>query len=43
MQSILAGPGRTAMLDEYARLRQLLGGPGASQRAATEIYQLIHP
>jgi lipid-A-disaccharide synthase len=41
MQAILEGPGRAAMLDEYARLRQLLGGPGASQRAAHEIYQLI--
>ena len=37
-------PQRTAMLQDFTQLRTLLGGPGASQRAATAILQTCpHP
>lgn len=34
-------PERTAMLHEYDRMKQILGGPGASQRAAREIISVM--
>ena len=32
---------RTAMLKEYSRMMEILGGPGASQRAASKIISLL--
>jgi len=34
-------PARRAMLDGFREVRDLLGGPGASARAAAEIVQLV--
>ncbi len=35
------GGGRQGIIDNYAQLRSLLGGPGASERAATKIMDLF--
>jgi lipid-A-disaccharide synthase len=41
MQPLLAGEARTSMLSAYHRLKELLGGSGASHRAAQEIVKLV--
>ncbi|HRZ83239.1 MAG TPA: lipid-A-disaccharide synthase [Candidatus Hydrogenedentes bacterium] len=42
MKELLAdSPARRAMLDGFREVRELLGGPGASARAAAEIVQLV--
>lgn len=41
MQPLLAGEARTSMLSAYHKLKELLGGSGASHRAAQEIVKLV--
>ena len=37
------GPGRQAMLDDYEEMNRILGGGGASARAAKEMVRLLRP
>ncbi len=40
---ILSGPNRTSMLQDYEQFREKLGGPGASERAAMRILDILNP
>lgn len=43
LSAILQGQRRTSMLGDYEQLREKLGGPGASDRAARQILDRLNP